>query len=72
MYLNYKCDINYKKLNCSNETILFLRQMFAKDPDSRLSAEKALEHEALLRLEMDEIDSSMNILSTRLKYAPQE
>lgn len=71
MYLNYKCQINFDILNVSPETIFFMRQLLAKEPRHRLTAERALEHEALLKLEMDEIDSTMNILSAKLKSAPQ-
>lgn len=71
MYKNYKCQINFDLPFVSAETIFFLRQIVAKNPTNRLTAERALEHESLLRLEMDEMNSTVNVLSVKMKSAPQ-
>ena len=70
MYKNYKCEINFDIKGVSPETLFFLRQLVARDPRHRLTAERALEHEALLKLEMDEMNSEVNILSAKLRSAP--
>lgn len=71
MYLNYKCNINFKMYGISDGTTEFLRKLLAKDPGERFTASQALEDEALLHIEMDETDSLVNILSTKIKLAPQ-
>ena len=70
MYLNYKCNINFNLYQIGDSTADFLRKLLDKEPENRFRAVQALEDEALLHMEMDETDSSINILSAKIKLAP--
>jgi len=67
MYRNYKCQLDFNLPGVSEETLFFLRQLLAKDPENRPSAEQALEDECFLHLEMDEQNSKIHMLSRKLK-----
>lgn len=55
MYLNYKCEINTEVAGAPHTVSDLLARMVAKTPEDRLRADEALEHEAILSEEMDEL-----------------
>lgn len=54
----------------SDETIDFLGKMVAKDPNMRLTSEKALEEESIIANFMDENADQSHILRNKIRKAP--
>ena len=67
MYRNYKCELNFNLPGVSPDCISFLKGVLQKNPRHRFSSEEALEEEVLLKLELDENQSNLHILSKKAK-----
>jgi hypothetical protein len=70
MYRNYKCDLNFDLKGVSSRGLQFLQQIVCKKPQARPSAERALEDEVFLKLELDENNSNVHVLSRKIRKAP--
>lgn len=66
MYRNYKCELDFNFQGVSEDCLQFLKSILSKNPVNRLSSEQALEAELFLRLELDENQSNIHILSRKI------